>query len=263
MPKKNIVPTDNLSLEIFEEVIVEAIKGRPGLGRNSARSAVRHINASWKTREVDIEMAVFRILTAEEEAATAIFYAIKRLKYPLHDKINMKSHLHKLALSPFLRIAGNFFSKVSYLKDFEPKIEFHKDNNRVFISCSANPIGNPGRFEPIPPLHFGVTLNEEEYHFDKEVEEFCETGNIKKMEDFMKENANMRHNLLYGTDTGISTVTVEENYFTHKRRWIFLLLAIYIMIDEHKEHQLFVSQAMTAFQKMISYIKVDELDSLT
>lgn len=254
------VPTENLSLELYEEILIQAIKERPGLGRNSARSAVRHINSSWKTREVDVDMAVLRMFTAEEEAATSIFYSLKRLKYPLSEKINMKSHLHKLALSPFLRIMGSFFQKNQTMEIFDPELKFCEDPRRIFVSCSAEIFGHPGRFEPIPPLHFDLSVNEETYHFSDEIEEFCKDKNIKKMEDFMKETASTRHKLLYGTDEGIASVTVGKDFFDMKRKWVFMLLSLYIMIDEHKEHQLFVCQALAAFCKMINYIKPDVVE---
>ena len=58
-------------------------------------------------------MAVFRAITAEEEAATAIFLALKEHGYENADKIKFKKHPYKQALEPFLRSIGKFADKWS------------------------------------------------------------------------------------------------------------------------------------------------------
>ena len=47
-------------------------------GKNCARNAFRHIASAFDLAERAPEMAAFQAITAEEEAATAVFHAIRR-----------------------------------------------------------------------------------------------------------------------------------------------------------------------------------------
>lgn len=89
--------------------INESAKGH---SRNCARSAIRHIEMAWTIKDIDPEMAVFRAITAEEEAATAIFLALKEQRYESANKIKYKKHPYKLALEPFIRSICTFFRKI-------------------------------------------------------------------------------------------------------------------------------------------------------
>lgn len=101
-----------------------------------------------------------------------------------------------------------------------------------------------------------VRQNEEEYHFgENEFREFCVNANIKKMEEHIKQLADMRHSLLYASDAGtIVEVKVDLAFFDQRRQWVFFLLALYLMIDSYKEHQLFVSHAVSVFYEMTQYV---------
>ncbi|MGH6898064.1 MAG: hypothetical protein ACRD1R_17680 [Acidobacteriota bacterium] len=253
-PERGRFPTENLSLLRYEAIIIEALKGRPGFGKQAARSAVRHVNAAWRTRDSDLEMAVLRIITAEEEAAAAIFYSIKRKKYDGHQQINLKSHMHKLALGVFLRMLGDFFQTIHLVQELDLRLDFTEGDGYVSTSFSGKPYGLDGRFKPIPPLHFSMKRDGLEYYFEDEFKQFCERKNIKKMEEHIKELAGMRHSLLYAVDAGIAECKVGQGFFDTRRRWIFFLLAIYVMVDSYREHQLFVLHAVSAFCRMIRYV---------
>lgn len=71
-----------LELTEFQKRIEKLVLTSPARGKHSARSAMRHIQKAWLIRELDREMAVFHSITGEEEAATAIFYSMKRHNYP-------------------------------------------------------------------------------------------------------------------------------------------------------------------------------------
>ncbi len=45
----------------------------------------------------------FRAITAEEEAATALIFALQRRRYPRANELDSYKHAHKAGLTPFLR----------------------------------------------------------------------------------------------------------------------------------------------------------------
>lgn len=57
---------------------------------------------AWKIKDIDPEMSVFRSITAEEEAATAIFLSLKEKKYENAEKLKFQDHSYKQALEPFI-----------------------------------------------------------------------------------------------------------------------------------------------------------------
>jgi len=54
-------------------------------------------------------MAAFRVITAEEEVATAIFHALVRRKYVGANQIDPRNHVHKAAVAPFFEAVEGFF----------------------------------------------------------------------------------------------------------------------------------------------------------
>ncbi|MGA7982133.1 MAG: hypothetical protein WCA32_18180, partial [Chromatiaceae bacterium] len=77
-------------------------------GRHSLRCAVNHLKRGWALREIDDEMAVFRTITAEEEAVSGLFHALKFRGYKNANRLNAHDHRYKNAAIPFLQILGFF-----------------------------------------------------------------------------------------------------------------------------------------------------------
>ena len=73
--------SNNLPLNGFQEGIIRCLDRDGSHGMQCARSAVRNLMKAWNLRDLDLGMALFRCLTAEEEAATAVFLALKSRQY--------------------------------------------------------------------------------------------------------------------------------------------------------------------------------------
>ena len=86
-----------------------------------ARSAVRHLSNAWQLRDLDLGMALFRCLTAEEEAATAVFLALKSRQYEGASRLNHRNHRDKTAVIPFFRAVSANFAKV-VTAQMDPKV---------------------------------------------------------------------------------------------------------------------------------------------
>src|SRR3989344_5569107 len=180
-----------------------------GHSKHCVRNAIHHLERAWNIREIDPEMAVFRAITAEEEAATAIFLVLKEQGYENAEKIKFKKHSYKQALEPFLRAVSKFAEKWSnepgfpfgskYVLSLEGKGQEKK------LSLSFN--FQKGMITCIPPLGFSIKLNDKQYFFEKEL---LEITSGKTREDIVKHVetiANRRNELLYAQPNGIPSVS--------------------------------------------------------
>lgn len=57
----------------FEIGIAECLRGTKLPSVYAAQNAIFNLKKAWELRDIDSQMAAFRAITAEEEAATAIF----------------------------------------------------------------------------------------------------------------------------------------------------------------------------------------------
>ena len=84
-----------MNLTDFQLSILERAAQTRGAGGFSAKSCRRHIERAWMLKESMPEVAVFLAITAEEEAATALFHAFQKKRYKNIGRINKRNHMHK------------------------------------------------------------------------------------------------------------------------------------------------------------------------
>ena len=228
-----------------------------GHSRNCARSAIRHIEMAWKIKEVDPEMAVFRAITAEEEAATAIFLALKEQRYENANKIKFRNHSYKLALEPFIRGICTFAEKWSKVPGFpfgdkfQLKIDGEGKEQKLAISFHYM----EGLVTAIPPLGFEIKMNDKPYYFDDELLEITSGANRQDIIKHIEKIANTRNEILYAQPNGIPNVQNYENYIRKQKNIVFILLRVFALIYPYREKALFVQQALNAYLSMMGDIE--------
>lgn len=247
---------------IFEDELDKALfacinENAKGHSKHCARNAIHHLERAWKLKEIDPEMAVFRAITAEEEAATAIFLALKEQGYENADKIKFKKHSYKQALEPFLRGIGKFADKWSK----EPGFPFGEKyllilegggkEKRLSISFYFQ----NGMITCIPPLGFSVKINDRIYYFEKELLEITSGTNREDIVKHVERIANKRNELLYAQPNGIPSVSNIDNFLSKRREVVIGFLRIYGLVYPYSEKAIFVQQALNAFLKMMGEIE--------
>ncbi|WP_232461222.1 hypothetical protein [Cellvibrio sp. PSBB006] len=80
-----------MNLTDFQLSILERAAQTRGAGGFSAKSCRRHIERAWLLKESMPEVAVFLAITAEEEAATALFHAFQKKRYKNIGRINKRN----------------------------------------------------------------------------------------------------------------------------------------------------------------------------
>lgn len=253
-----LFPLDDFDRYLVDRLLPEA----PSPGKWAAVNAVRHANRAWKLREIDPQMAMFRAITGEEESATAIFHALKRLRYIDAELLNPWNHLQKNAVTPFIEAVhaaiapgmGEFF------KGFALGVNDSEERPVVRLTLTLKKEGNETTAEPTPPLHFRVNhwltgQPERVWDFEDKIDEMAMRTGADSVQDALRTRANLRNRLLYAAPDGIPTVMPPvEPGLEHARRNTFRNLKLYLMIDGHPPGQLFVQQALSAFVKMLGRV---------
>lgn len=106
------------------------------------------------------------------------------------------------------------------------------------------------------PLHFGLTTivngTETAIDFAEQMRHVAAEANAKSVTSYLIERANLRNRLLYAASDGYTKMLGEtERIFTYYKRNTFVILQLYLMIDPHKKHQMFVQHCLDAFLNII------------
>lgn len=247
-----------LDLTEFQAKIAELVEKQSAPVRHSARMAIHHLKKPWRIKKIDPEMAYFRALTAEEEAATAVFRSMKRLKYKGADQLKDRNHTHKNALVPFAYAVGKVLQP-TVTHGFDPKLviktegpEAGKLQVRLTITLPGGLIKHAW---PVPPLHYAISLNGQTHDFTSQLDELATEGKAQDALAYVKRMANRRNQVLYAHQTGIPVVQEDDDFLEKRRQNVFMLLTIYLLIDQYEEQQLFVQQAIDALLKLLKIVE--------
>jgi len=206
---------------------------------------------AWGLKELDENMACFRIITALEEAESAIIHSLRRRGYANSDKLNPNNHIHKSSifyifaafteLLPILNglIEASFTIELDEETDKKtPKIRFKFTNQQ-----------GGGYFYPIPPLNLQIQKvdgeNKELHNLENEIIKLASKKGHENFLKYLKEESNIRNQILYASDTGIPHVSMDVGKFiVAKSRYIFILHMVCLLIDFYREKQLLVQQLL-------------------
>lgn len=229
-----------------------------------AFSAIRHINRAWIISEIDPQMALFRAVTAEEEAATALFLSIKRKGYRGAERLKKNDHTHKNAVIPFIEAMSRVIARVRGAMP-ETEMLLIPDEKRLDIRIRLSPF-QEGWLSPVPPLHFslsggfqGQEMKPEDFSDGvKEIVDEVSHRNISNIIECLKDRANFRNRLLYAGPYGCPAIEGDVTpQLEIYRRNVFILLRAYMLIDPYPGTQLFVQQSLNAFLKMLNQLPKD------
>ena len=232
----------------------------PAPGKYCAGNAVDHLRKAATIAELDPAMAVFRGITAEEEAATAVFHAVRRRRYVGAQHLKPRDHLQKNALLPFCHAVARLFAEATEKLSLAPQltIDGEGDQRRLDVWLNGEGLGlGKRRFAPVPPLHFSVSeLPGPLLDFSEQMTAIATEAGSSTILSHLRQRANVRNQLLYASVEGMPAVSL-HNFLELQEGRVRTLIIIYLLIDPYAEHQLFVSQALLAFLKMLERLPTD------
>lgn len=247
-----------LELTEFQKEIEKLILSTKPRGKHSARNAFIHIKRAWRLKEIEPEIAVFCAITGEEEAATALFHSIQRLKYLGADQLKPKNHIHKAAVYPFFVAVGLALRKV--IKELNPEVRIGKKSENPKIEIRLKITTPDGEFyvDPKPPLHYSVKRDGQIYDFADEFQMIADSNQVKSIKKQIEILANERNELLYAHQGGILKCTVPvDEIIKEQLSKIFHILIVYLLIDQYSQRQWFVQQSLNAFLTVLGKLPPD------
>ncbi len=211
-------------------------------------------------------MSAFRAITGEEEAATAIFHALKRHGYDGAKKLKPANHLHKAAVVPFLQAAGDFLSTAIARWGHSFNLRWNPDDPKGKLELRLRPL-DPAITTQIfseLPLQFDVKVDGVPYDFTAEIQKVADAHAKKNIHKLIRARAERRYAMLYASPQGIPSINLPiDGPLTTSRDRILATLAVFLFIDQHAAVQLLPQQALTAFLAILPKLDPSLLDNAT
>lgn len=239
-----------------------AVETLPKPVRFRAINAMDGFDKALALIEIDREMASFRAITAQEEAAAALFNALKIRNYPGAERLNVGNHRHKWALWPVIDAA-----RMAIGKGFQGKLDFRFTVNPAKfeistplsrISTDHPPELDDHRVSLADPLNMLHRIGGAPNLFAAELAEIAEANGHEDITELLAVITNQRNKLLYASDAAVphSKVTAAELASRRKHGDTALYLAIVIL--QTRMLQAYAMQALEAL--LILVAKADALE---
>ncbi|NNO00287.1 hypothetical protein FKQ62_12625 [Vibrio sp. B1-2] len=238
-----------MGLSDFQKKVFEMSSATKGHAGFAAKSSIRYVERAFELSGVMPEVAAFLAITAEEEAATALFIALKNKKYLRSQELKMYDHKHKGGLYPFLTLLGVALrlSEVPY----QFVIENH--NGRDVLKTQL-PFGD-FFIQPDPPLNqISVDASGNRKDFLLEVRSVATERGITSISQYIKDTANKRNLLLYASASSLPRV---ENVIAELQRHIgatIVIHIIYLLVIQHSKQNL-VEECVDVYLKVQHNLK--------
>jgi hypothetical protein len=224
------------------------------------RSSLYHLERAELLREVDPGMAIFRAITAEEEAASGVMRCMVEMGYPASDKLNPHDHAHKHAVFPFMQVLGLFFGQTlaNHFTKYNLHIKEEDGATRLMLALNVKINGDAQLAYPVPPLNFGVknpdTGEAPDYAF--QINQLIAAKGRATVKAFLKNEANLRNEILYAGPDGYPTIpSLDVGFLVERRARVLAMINLYLLVFPYREHQPFVAQALASFVKMLQHLK--------
>lgn len=230
--------------------------------RNCIRSAFHHLEMAAKIQEIDPGMAVFRALSAEEEAATGLMHCLQELGYNNASLLQPRKHFHKNAVSPFLSVLGMFFAEFAkaHIKQPGLYIDPAESEKRLMLRFRLPFTAEDQWVTPIPPLNFSISSGGKRISFQPQIEALASKRNVSDIAKHIKREANRRNEILYAAPSGYPThPAIGPDFFHHHQVLVVALMRAWLLIKPYPEHMCFVQDSLDAFLVMLGALKSHDL----
>ena len=240
-------------LASLRPTIEKAVANLPAQVRFRAQNSLEGFRRARILLSVDREIASFRAITAEEEAAAALFRALQLRKYPGADALSLRMHHHKAAAGFFLAVLARSLSR-----GLEIRI-----NLTVQVDPPAITIGLPvnqfSKLKDAPPEYqivlsdpLGLLHNREGVSpseiFDDAVKEAAGDANVDRL---IAKAANARNTILYAHDSGVPRSQVTEKGIDARQRNADVMLILATAVLQTDVHQPMALQSLQGFLKVL------------
>lgn len=243
-----------MELDDDQNELLRVASNTRGKGGFASASSVRHLQRALVLEDEMPEVAVFLAITAEEEAATAVFAALRKRGYEGARDLRDTDHTFKAGVFPFIKLLvkslGASKNGIPLEIGFEP--DRKKQANRMLkVRMSLRPFGLPGQFlMPDPPLNLvSIGSGGVKTDYFAEVRKVATEEGINSIHEYMRSLANRRNLMLYASDASIPSVENAEELLALHIEGALINLAAYLLIEPYSKQNL-AQEALTTFLKI-------------
>lgn len=242
-----------LPLSPFQAAMAEECKKLAGRPRHCALNAIQGIQRAWLIAGVDPEIALFRAITAEEEAATALIFSLRQRKYPGSKALNFQRHDDKIGLSILVQAIGSVFAQSGWP---QPKLQIIRDlrRPRIELHLPAEFFGFPKEhlITPDNPLNLSIRQGQgagpsDVMLFEEQLADISKATGANSIAARIAAEANLRNKILYASDSGIAVVENPESFILERKRRAFVLIGLTIIILQTRNLQPLAVQAIESY----------------
>lgn len=247
MPVKNPETYEQL-----RPLLRQAAERLPRQVRFRALNALEGCDKALALLEIDREIASFRAITAEEEAAVALFASLQLRGYPGAERLVLRDHRHKAALWPFLSLVSRALSKTVFadlkiiLDQSVPRIDVHFPLANFGIEAPPDL-----HLMPVEPLGVIQQKDGRPYLFEAEKEELARSLAGNDINRYISQLANSRNRLLYASEQGMPASEVTAEDLAVRRSNVETAVFLSIAICQTTDRQLFAMQCLQAFLAVV------------
>ncbi len=238
---------ENIPFSEFDKQVFGCINTATGIVKCSAISSYIHLEKAWQLSGIDAEMSLFRAITAEEEMATAIFIALRNLRYTNAKRLNPKNHVHKQGLYPFCTAVWNFLDP-SRTSDIKVKLYIIKESEKPRVKLRFLLPENM-TLTPEPPLNQKAMQDDSNsYKFEQELKDYAEEKGVDTIQKHLTELSKLRNTILYAHNNTLPSFRGEIKTELKKKTKIIANLArLLCLIFPYKDKSSLVQQCLDIY----------------
>lgn len=245
-----------------KDSLLEMVGKTPVRSRAPIKHAWVHIEKARVLAGVDNEMAAFRAITAEEEAATGIIHALQIIGYERSNLLNSRDHKHKAGLWSLLMIISAFMHNVGASEYLKVTVKEGSGENAgkldVFFPSPLS--GDSSLMRSVPPLGFSISSHGKNITFQKQADELASIHNKNQLKTHISKEANLRNELIYASHEGMpSEIEDPTDFISDREQRVMVLTYIYLLISQYPERQLFVQQSLDAYLRLLGRDRAEHL----
>ena len=242
----------------YQNMLLKVSSKTNGNAGYAAKSSIRHINRALDLKNTMPEVSAFLAITAEEEASTALFAALKNKRYVRAKELKKNNHLHKGGVYPFLILLGETIGIVNGELPVEMtfKIPNNTDNEVLRTRMFIGEFGGALNYAyPDPPLNLvSVDASGNAKDYLKDIRNAAFEKGIKSIHAYIKTVANIRNKMLYASDSSIPNVKNIAEMLQRHIGATFLIHAIYLFIAQQPKQKL-VEECIDIYLKTLNQVE--------
>lgn len=195
-------------------------------------------------------MAIFRAITAEEEAATGLLRALQARGYADPGELRPRNHLQKAAVYPYLCAIARHTSylRMNGIKEVRLGIPNNEDKPRLQLVLVLDGENTGMVTRPDPPLN--LCIREEGQIVDYQIyfRELLSPTGFEDIQKYLDVKRNQRNLLLYASPQGLLNAgPIKDSCLTEYKVRIMTILKAALLVWPYNEVQPFVQEAVRSF----------------